>query len=118
MMSVGAWINASCAEKSPSRFHLLANASFQRAHLQQRVYPWILEGPIEVLEGQDAEATLKLIRGSGAMSAAEHAAFAFIERRLPGPDDNPYQHADPEPPTEDERSAIKALVSYYIGCQK
>lgn len=90
----------------------------RRAHLQQHVYPWLLERPIEVLKGQDAEAMLKLIRGSGAMSAAERAAFAFIERRLPGRDDNPYQQADPEPPTEDESSAIKALVNYYIGCQK
>jgi hypothetical protein len=88
------------------------------AHLQQSVYPWVLEGPIDALQGQDAEAMFKLIRSSDNMSPAERAAFAFIERRLPGPEDNRHSEADPQPPTEDERAAIEGLVDYYISCQK
>jgi DNA-binding Lrp family transcriptional regulator len=90
----------------------------RRAHLQQHVYSGELERPIESLDGQEAEAMFRLIRGSGPMSAEERAAFAFIDRRLPGPDDKPYERKHPEPPTEDERAAIKALVDYYIGCRR
>jgi hypothetical protein len=92
--------------------------SARRAHLQQHVYSGDLEKPIDVLDGQEAEAMFRLIRGSGAMSAEERAAFAFIERRLPGPDDQPYQYPDPKPPTDDERATINALVDYYLDCQK